>query len=114
MKTYIKYEEKPILTEEDLQLRWQPVIYDVETCPHCGGAVNPHWIYDPTDPRPWADPTGSDGFICTECKAHIPENEIGKTWLKDYSVYLNNQITQEEYKWFFEHNENDIRNYKGE
>ena len=50
-------------------------------CPKCQGELYERWVFDPEDPRPWADPYFAGG-ICEDCKQTYDVKEIDEIYLK--------------------------------
>lgn len=110
-------DKNQIFTPEDYKLKWLPAIYKFPICPKCKQQVRDHWEYDPTDPRPWADPYWA-GHFCEHCQTlYLSDEEVEWKTEKEYhpySVYLQGEMSNEELDWFYENNIMDIRNYKKE
>lgn len=78
---------KPKITEADLELLWQPVIWDEPACPQCGGEMNEYTNWIQVDSRPWAQEEEHAGYICHKCNKVFADNEYAKVWVKSYHIY---------------------------
>ena len=56
-------------------------------CPHCQGELYERWEFDPTDPRPWADPYFIGG-VCENCKKFYNTKEIDEIYEKQKGVKI--------------------------